>query len=282
MQERVVSVTDNDTINRYNNLIDDTSRKISDINIELGEENEEYVNVQGSIEDVTAEIIELEEKIDKKKKLLAETQANLENKDNYVDHSKKEKNTKRINELEEKISDLNSRLEELQANPKYIETKIKDIINSDEAPENAKSYLVELINIVIRQPYINVANDNKLEEELLRATQARDSFANEIDQKTYNILEANTPEKVRINYLEKRINRWQTELTELEEKVSLVDQDKNFEYKLNEQEINDMIAVMKKDLSEFQKAYDDTPDTNISVKDVMILLKLKKLLPNLD
>ncbi len=266
MQERVVSVTDNDTINRYNNLIDDTSRKISDINIELGEENEEYVNVQGSIEDVTAEIIELEEKIDKKKKLLAETQANLENKDNYVDHSKKEKNTKRINELEEKISDLNSRLEELQANPKYIETKIKDIINSDEAPENAKSYLVELINIVIRQPYINVANDNKLEEELLRATQARDSFANEIDQKTYNILEANTPEKVRINYLEKRINRWQTELTELEEKVSLVDQDKNFEYKLNEQEINDMIAVMKKDLSEFQKAYDDTPDTNISVK----------------
>ncbi len=266
MQERVVSVTDNEIINRYNSLIDETSAKIKDIEKKLKNGNTEYDNIQNNIVKDTEEISELEEKIDKKKKLLAETQANLENKDNYIDHSKKDKNKKRISELEEKINSLNTRLEELQKDPKYIETKIKDIINSGDTPENAKKYLIDLINIVIRQPYINVPDDNKLEEELLRATQARDSFANEIDQKSYNILEANTPEKTRINFLEKRIVKWQEELAELEQKVALIDQDKVFEYKEKDQEIALMIEEMKRDLAEFQKAYDGTLDSNISLK----------------
>ena len=266
MQERVVSVTDNETIDRYNNLIDETSLKIDDIEEELKIDSKEYNDIQVNIINVTTEINILEENIDKKKKLLSETQANLENKDNYVDHSKKDNNLKKIKELEEKISTLNNRLEELQKDPKYIETKIKDIINSGETPDKAKNSLVDLINIVIRQPYINVPDDNKLEEELLRATQARDSFANEIDQKSYNILEANTPEKTRISFLEKRITNWQDELAELESKVELVDQDKNYEYKTNQREIASMIKEMRRDLEEFLKAYDSTPDSNISVK----------------
>lgn len=266
MQKRVVSVTDNETIDRYNNLIDETSRKIADIEEKLKNDSQEYNNIQDNIISLTNEIDTLEENIDKKKKLLSETQANLENKDNYIDHSKRDNNVKKINELEEKISALDNRLEELQKDPKYIETKIKDIINSGDTPDNAKNSLVDLINIVIRQPYINVPDDNKLEEELLRATQARDSFANEIDQKSYNILEANTPEKTRISFLEKRIANWQDELTELESKVELIDQDKNYEYKTNQREIDSMISEMRRDLEEFQKAYDSTPDSNISVK----------------
>lgn len=266
MQERVVSVTDNDTIDRYNNLINETSAKITDIEGKLKDGSKDYDNIQNEILSITADINELEEKIDKKKKLLAETQANLENKDNYIDHSKRDKNTKRINELEEKISSLTTRLEEIRKEPKYIETKIKDIINSGEPAESAKPYLTDLINIVILQPYINVPDDNKLEEELLRATQARDSFANEIDQKSYNILDANTPEKTRISFLEKRIAKWQDELANLEEKVSLVDQDKLFNYKVKEEEIASMIEEMNFALAEFQKAYDETSDTNISAK----------------
>ena len=266
MKERVVSVSDNETIDRYNSLIDDTSKKINDIDESLKEGSKDYNAIQDQIVEITNDISELEDSIDKKKKLLAETQANLENKDNYVDHSKRDNNVKKVEELEEKINDLNDRLKELQKDPKYIETKIKDIINSGDGIESARDYLVDLINIVIRVPYINIPDDNKLEEELLRATQVRDSFANEIDQKSYNILEANTPEKTRISFLEKRISNWQDDLTELEEKVSLVDQDQNYQYHQTQQEITDMINEMKRDLDEFQKAYDNTPDSNISVK----------------
>ena len=92
-------------------------------------------------------------------------------------------------ELEVKIQKLTKRLEEIRKDPKYLESKIKDVINSKEDIENARPYLLSLINTVIKVPYINVPADNALEEELLKATQARDTFANEIEQKSYNILE---------------------------------------------------------------------------------------------
>lgn len=266
MQERVNSVTDSATIERYNNLIRETNEKITATEETLKQESQDYEDIQSKIIDITNKITNLEDTIDKKKKLLAETQANLENKESYIDKEKQEKNAKRISDLEEKVNKINTRLEEIRKDPKYIETKIKDIINSDTDPNDAKNYLVDLINIVVRQPYINVPDDNKLEEELLKATQARDAFANEVDKKSYNVLEANTPEKIRINFLEKRIEKWQEEHDNLEAKVKVIDEDGQFNYKGKDQEINEMISVMKNDLNEFQKAFDETPESNVSLK----------------
>ncbi len=266
MQERVNSVTDGATIERYNNLIRETNEKITATEETLKQESQDYEGIQSKIIDITNKITNLEDTIDKKKKLLAETQANLENKESYIDKEKQEKNAKRISDLEEKVNKINTRLEEIRKDPKYIETKIKDIINSDTDPNDAKNYLVDLINIVVRQPYINVPDDNKLEEELLKATQARDAFANEVDKKSYNVLEANTPEKIRINFLEKRIEKWQEEHDNLEAKVKVIDEDGQFNYKGKDQEINEMISVMKNDLNEFQKAFDETPESNVSLK----------------
>ncbi len=266
MQDRISSVTDPDTINRYNDLINDTINKKESLIDELSEKSQDYEKIQNDIIALTDEINKLEDKIDKKRKLLTETQTNLGNKENYIDKTKKEKNNKRIAELEEQVEKINNRLEEIRKDPKYIETKIKDIINSDADPINAKPYLVDLINIVIRQPYINAPDDNKLEEELLKATQARDAFASEIDKKTYNILEANTPEKTRISFLETRIKKWQNEYEELQAKVSVVDQDQQFNYKEKEQQLSEMINIMQADLLEYEKAYQGTPDSNISLK----------------
>lgn len=266
LQERVVSISDNETIDRYNQLMNDTSANIKEVAKKLKEESKDYDNIQDAIIKVTQTISKIEETIEKKKKLLSETQKNLENKENYIDRSRKEKTDKRVKELEAEIDTLSKRLEEIRKDPKYIDTKIKDIINNGEDPTKAKSLIASLVNIVIRQPYINVPDDNKLEEELLKATRARDTFASEIDQKSYNILESNTPEKTRITFLENRIEKWQEELTNLEEKVALIDQDSIYSYKDREQEINDMIATMKEDLVEFQKAYDNTPAVNISLK----------------
>ncbi len=266
MQERLSENTDRDVLDRYNSLIAETAEKIELINVELKEGSQNYEDVQNKIIETTDKIEELEDKIDKKKKLLAETQASLNNKENYVDKSKKEKNIKKIEDLNEKITKLNNRIEEIHKDPKYIESKVKDIINNKEDNSECKDYLVELVNQVIRIPYINVPTDNVLEEELLRATQARDSFANEIDQKSYNILEAETPEKVRTDFLNKRIENWQEELKALQEKIDKVDKDSQYKYEANDRLVTNMISVMKNDLKEFQKAYDDTPETSIASK----------------
>lgn len=266
MQERICETIESEIIDRYNALIAETSEKIATINEELSEQSKSYENVQEEIIEITEQISALEDKIDKKKKLLAETQANLENKENYIDKSKKDKNNKRIVDLESKIEKLNNRINEIKTDPKYIETKIKDVINNKEDINNARDYLLQLINQVIKINYINVPADNALEEELLRATQARDSFANEIDQKSYNILEANTPEKVRIEFLSERIEKWQQELEELKEKISLIDKDQQFSYENKNLVLAEMINTMKNDLREFQRAYDEAPDINIGAK----------------
>lgn len=266
MQERINESIDTEIIDRYNALIAQTSEKVSSLKDELEEQNSSYNEIQQTIIDLSEEIANIEEQIDKKNKLLLETQANLENKDNYIDKTKKEKNNKRIVDLENKIQNLNTRLETLRNDPKYIETKIKDVINNKDNIEDAKSYLINLINQVINVPYINVPADNTLEEELLRATQARDTFANEIDQKSYNILEANTPEKVRIDFLTKRISKWQNELEELKQRIDLVDKDKQFDYEKKNAILSNMIKVMKNDLKEFERAYEEAPEINIGAK----------------
>lgn len=266
MQERISETIESEIIDRYNALIAETSEKIAAINEDLSEQSKSYENVQEEIIEATEQIAALEDRINKKKRLLEETQANLENKENYIDKSKKEKNNKRIVDLESKIEKLNNRINEIKNDPKYIETKIKDVINNKEDINNARDYLLQLINQVIKINYINVPADNALEEELLRATQARDSFANEIDQKSYNILEANTPEKVRIEFLSERIEKWQQELEELKAKISLVDKDQQFSYEDKNQVLAEMINTMKNDLKEFQRAYDEAPDINIGAK----------------
>ncbi len=266
MQERLSENTDRDVLDRYNSLIAETAEKIESINVELKEGSQNYEDVQNQIIETTKHVEELEEKIDKKKKLLAETQANLTNKENYVDSTKKEKNIKKIEDLNEKIAKLNTRIDEIHKDPKYIEAKVKDIVNNKEDNAECRDYLIELINQVIKIPYINVPTDNVLEEELLRATQARDSFANEIDQKSYNILEAETPEKVRTDFLTKRIENWQEELKTLQEKIDKVDKDDQYKYESNDRLLTNMISVMKNDLNEFQKAYDETPETSIASK----------------
>lgn len=266
MQERISTTTDTEIVNHYNMLITETTENINKLNDELNSQSGNYDEIQQQIIDYTEAIKVLEEKIDKKKKILAETQASLENRDNYIDKVKKEKNNKRIAELESKKKALNIRLEEIKKDPKYLEYKIKEIINNKEDLSKTRPYLINLLNQVIRIPYINVPINNALEEELLRATQARDSFANEIDQKTYNILEANTPEKVRTEFLNERITKWQEDLNQLNNKILLVDKDSEFNYNAKDQIIAEMIATMKKDYSEFQRAYDETPDTSIGAK----------------
>ena len=66
---------------------------------------------------------------------------------------------------------------------------------------------------------MNVDANKLLEEELLKATQERDSFALEIDQKNYSLLETINPAKIRIDYLKDRIEKWNVEKEEIYQNI---------------------------------------------------------------
>ena len=68
MQERINEATDYEVIDRYNGLIAETTEKISNLVDDLEEHNEAYEKVQQEIVELSEEIANIEDKIDKKKK----------------------------------------------------------------------------------------------------------------------------------------------------------------------------------------------------------------------
>lgn len=266
MQDRITTTTDNEIINRYNTLIGTTEDKIKKLEEDINKSEEEYKEVQDQISALSTTIKNTEEAINKKKEQLKEAQKNLENKDVYIDKTKKERTDKKIKELEDRINKHTKRLEEIHNDPKYLEAKIKDVLSSNTDNFNARSYIIKLINMSSKQPYMNVDIDNALEEELLRATQARDTFANEMDQKTYDVMETVNPEQIRIEYLNKRISKWQEELDKIEQEIALIDKDEQFNYEEKLNSLDEMIETMRNEVVDYQKAYEEEPESNLSAK----------------
>lgn len=266
MQERIASTTDEEIIDRYNSLISESETKVVELEEELKTITETYTELQTKIEQLAKEIEELNNRLASKQEQLLETQHNLESKETYIDQSKLERNNKKIEDINLRKEKLETRLIEISNDPKYLEVKIKKIINENGDMEQAKGYLKSLISNAIEQPYMNVDADNALEEELLRATQARDTFANEIDQKNYNVMESESPEQIRIEYLNERINYWNNDLQVYENKIALVDKDEQFNYQQKDERIANLIASLKEDYEGYKKAYEEEPDTNLSTK----------------
>ena len=266
MQDRIANSTDQEIINRYNGLITNTENKIKALDENLKGLEADYNDVQTRISTLSEEINKIEDKISKKQDLLQEAQKNLENKDTYIDKSKAERTAKKVAEIQEKIDKLTTRLEEIHEDPKYLEAKIKDIIQDGEDSFNARDYLVKLLSMCSKVPYMNVDIDNALEEELLRATQARDAFANEIDSKTYDVMETINPEQIRIEYLNTRISKWEEELATLEKKIAAIDKDDEFNYEEKTNTLDGLIESLKNELVDYKKAYDAESESNLTQK----------------
>ena len=258
---------DNEEVeNKYQVSIDTTAEKITKVSQELENKNLEYKMLQDRLEEAANEVNKLNENLKDKEKLLAETQANLKNKDSYLDQTKVNKAKSKIEELEIKKKKLNARVEDIHENTQYLVAKIKEDINSDKDPDTYTSHIIELINKAHQVPYMNVEANKRLEEELLKATQARDSFALEIDQKNYSLLETLNPGKIRIDYLKDRIEKWNVEREEIKDKIFAIDNDQKYNYQDKYEKLNEILETMKKELTEFEKAYENNDEINLTSK----------------
>lgn len=277
MQDRISTSTDNEVISRYSSLITTTEEKVKKLDETIAQSTAEYSKVQNRIEKLSTDIAKFEKTIARKQEQLNEAQKNLENKDVYIDKTKKQKTDKKVKELEDRISKHQERLEQIHEDPKYLEIKIRDVLSDNEDIFNARSYIIKLLSKSAKQPYMNIDADNTLEEELLRATQARDSFANEIDQKTYDVMDTVNPEQIRIEYLNNRINNWNNDLKNLELQAATIDRDEQYHYEDKADTLDKLIETMRNELKDYKKAYNDEPEANLSAKATLkVALEEKK------
>lgn len=277
LKARLENSEDEEVSNKYTSSIKVTEEKIEKANHELESQNLEYKLLQTKIEEVAAEVAKLQDSLDSKEKLLLETQENLKDKNSYLDQSKVDKLNEKIEEVELKKKKLNERVEEIHNNSQYLVSKIKDCINAEKDSAAYAKGVIDLVNQAHQVPYMNVEANKLLEEALLKATQARDSFALEIDQKNYSLLETLNPGKIRIDYLKTRIEKWNVEKEELREKIFVIDNDQKFNYDEKYIKLNEILDTMKKELAEFEKAYENNDSINLTSKsDLKLSIEEKK------
>lgn len=277
LKARLENSEDEEVSNKYTSSIKVTEEKIEKANHELESQNLEYKLLQTKIEEVAAEVAKLQDSLDSKEKLLLETQENLKEKNSYLDQSKVDKLNEKIEEVELKKKKLNERVEEIHNNSQYLVSKIKDCINAEKDSAAYAKGVIDLVNQAHQVPYMNVEANKLLEEALLKATQARDSFALEIDQKNYSLLETLNPGKIRIDYLKTRIEKWNVEKEELREKIFVIDNDQKFNYDEKYIKLNEILDTMKKELAEFEKAYENNDSINLTSKsDLKLSIEEKK------
>ena len=271
LKDRLTSATEDSVTERYNSIISNTEAKMAKQDERIKEMEEKHSEIQSAMDKLHEEIVGLENRLEAKKALLAEAQNNLQNRDLYIDKAKKEKAAKRVEEIEGKKEELSKRLDEISRDPKYLEMKIKEILLDGSDNYAARNYIVELLTIASKVPYADRYVDKKMEEELLSATQERDSFAGEIDSKTYDIMDLVSPEQIRVDFLNSRISYWQSEIKKLEEKVSRIDKDENFHYAEKNVELDDLISKLKDETKEFKTRYQKESDSNLSNKAILKL-----------
>jgi len=269
LKERLTSTTEDSVEERYNKIISNTETKIIKQDERIKEMEDKHSEVQTAMDNLHEEITNLEKKLEAKKALLAEAQNNLENKELYIDKAKKEKNTKRINEIETKKEELGKRLDEISKDPKYLEMKIKEILLEEGDKYEARNYIIELLTLASKVPYSDRYVDKKMEEELLAATQERDTFAGEIDNKTYDIMDSISPEQIRVDFLNNRISYWQAEIKRLEERVLKIDKDEAFHYAEKNKELDELINKLKEETQDFKTRYEKESDANLSNKAIL-------------
>lgn len=259
-QERIIGNLNSPVSGRYSSEIEMTKNNLVSINQEIEEETKNYNELQNQIEQISKEVAGIEEKIANKKDQLAETQANLENKDYYINISKKSKNERKIKELEARKLKLEERLNDIKRDPKYLEIKIRRKLSTSDDKFEAKNYVLTLIEEAKKVPFIERDADATLEEELLKATQERDEFANLISTKTYNILENVSPSQIRIDFLKSKMDIWNKEIVNLEAKASTIDSDALFNYQEKSLVLNNLINEKKADIAKYTEELKNEED----------------------
>ena len=266
IKSRMGNLTDGEIINKYQNQLNTTEQEISTYTEELDKLKEEYKTLQDEIENIVSRLDVINNKLKTKEEQLSETEQNLSNRDSYIDTNRKEKNDKKVSELFAKKKALQDKLDDISEDPKYLELKIKEVIAKGEDIFDARPYLNKLVAKAIEVPYMDRNIDNSLEEELLKATQERDSFASLIEQKDYSVMAMENPEQVRIFYLNKRIENWNKEIEELKAKANTIDSDTTYNYEQNIKRITDIINLKKKELLDYEEQYNEESDSNMSKK----------------
>ena len=233
---------------------------------ELKEKKKSFLSIQVSIRELSDDLNALALDLKNKKGQLIESRNNLKNKEAYIDFDKRSRNRKKIANLTSQKEEISNKMSMIVNNPAYIEYQIKECVKKNLFGSNQLVLLLKrLIKNALLYPFMSLDLDNALESKLLRATQARDTFADIIEKKSYSVFDALTPESIRICYLNNEIEQWEKDKENLLDRIKSGNENAKISRKFVN-DLNDIIFRLKKEIREYNELInDDLEDANSKI-----------------
>ena len=209
-----------DSFSFYEGLLDKYHNIIKEKEEEKKEKQQEYNNIVKKLEEFGVERELLENKLADLDSKLAMITESLINPKSYVDQKERNKDEKRLEVYNEDLERLETRRIAIITDPAYIGHEAQELYLVGDKT-SALEKIRELVTIVKAKPYMDISIKD-IDGLLEQAKVKRDEFANEIDNKSYDVGD-NSIVTLRVQYLREQKKKKEKEIEELNVKIHKID-----------------------------------------------------------
>ena len=259
LQEKIKAVAKDKSLSSfYENMIEETTKEISELEKKKEILTKEYDEVREKLEYYGNNRIELEKKIEHLNVRLEDTLEALSTPNFYVDEILKKKDENVVDDLTKELEELENHRLVLVTDPVYIGNQVMKMFMDDDYT-SALASVKELVTIVKAKPYMNESK-RELNSLLKQAEITLDEFANSIENNTYLGEDSKIIEN-RINYLNNELETINNKIEDIKKRI--VDIDKNIVQNISKElsETDSLYHNLKDDYEEYKKIVLNTDDT---------------------
>ena len=259
LQEKIKAVAKDKSLSSfYENMIEETTKEISELEKKKEILTKEYDEVREKLEYYGNNRVELEKKIEHLNVRLEDTLEALSTPNFYVDEILKKKDENVVDELTKELEELENHRLVLVTDPVYIGNQVMKMFMDDDYT-SALTSVKELVTIVKAKPYMNESK-RELNSLLKQAEITLDEFANSIENNTYLGEDSKIIEN-RINYLNNELETINNKIEDIKKRI--VDIDKNIVQNISKElsETDSLYHNLKDDYEEYKKIVLNTDDT---------------------
>ena len=206
----------------YEGLLDKYHNVVKEKEEEKKNKQHQYDNVVKELEELGVDRELLENKLADLDSKLAMITESLINPKSYVDQKERDKDEKRLEVYKEDLDKLETRRIAIITDPAYIGHEAQELYLEDDKT-SALEKIRELVTIVKTKSYMDTPI-KEIDSLLEQAKAKRDDFANEIENKSYDVGD-NSIVTLRIQYLREQKKKKEKEIDELNSKIDKIDND---------------------------------------------------------
>ncbi|MBO5142624.1 MAG: hypothetical protein J6C46_06445 [Clostridia bacterium] len=184
IEARLEKTNADDTKNIYSGIYEEEIEKVNILQTRLEERNSVLENISNDVDIINDKVSKIKKEIEQSTSRLMEVRRSLNNKNNYIDETLKNKDDENIRNLQKRLIDLEAKKLTILTDATYIASEVKELFIAEQNSK-AMQKLMELVTIVNSKPYMEISDRDSLELELSKLEASQNDLINVIENKEY-------------------------------------------------------------------------------------------------